>query len=246
MNQPIFFIGPGKSGTSYLYNVVRASGFYLGLIKESNYYLTDAEGACRQYEREYGHHRIIDFSNTYFYNPQIASRLKKDFPDCYIVVVRRDPVDRIASHFRYLLSRGQASLPFEKYIRKDRNLYLSFHYDFFRAQWGEVFQDRLIELNFVDLKDLKRLQSDLNIMKLLVRTDAKVDQYKTPDVSNSVLKGAILSFGGQLLRRRSPRFFNQVKQTGLYKLFIASGSTTVDPKAVNAEVRRYFERIDER
>ncbi len=112
----LFIPGAPKSGTSSLHNyldqhpLIQMSG-----VKEPHNYSID-ENYGRRYDKSY--HRSYcnifeiresisyygESSSTHLACPVTAGRIAADNPDARIIIILRDPVDRIISHYNWLKS----------------------------------------------------------------------------------------------------------------------------------------------
>lgn len=183
---PIFFIGPGKSGTTFLYNLLKGNSLYLGEKKESNYLFK--KKPTKRYRKEYKSNRIIDFSNIYFWNPNLALKLFDSFPNATIIIIKRDPYSRLASHINYLYSRGEITGEWKEHLKSDKNLFLSVEFDFYADKWKKIFQKKFIELDFNELGNIDYLNQKLG--KTLPKLkDTSPNQYSTlPSRGNMVVR----------------------------------------------------------
>ena len=103
-------IGPGKSGSSSLhYYLDQHPQICMSSPKETRFFdLYYAKGMQWYSERftvcqeniikvkEYG-----EASPQYFYLPFVTSRIKKNFPNIKLIVMIRNPVDRVISGWKY-------------------------------------------------------------------------------------------------------------------------------------------------
>lgn len=191
----IIFIGPGKSGTTYLYNLLERNQIDVGRIKESNYFFK-SKGYWELYTREY-RDRIIDFSNTYFWNPNIALKLNEKSSSFILVVLKRDPYDRLASHLNYLMSRGEIKGDWGSHLKNNNNLLMSLSFDWYLAMWRKYYNGRIEVIDFNDLKDKHVLSKRLRQLGLEV-SDWDVDRYGTKYVEGSSYTKYLFSVGGMI------------------------------------------------
>ncbi len=109
----IVFVGPPKSGTSWLYEYFRAREDVCVSRDVKELFFFD-----RQYERGlgwYGSHFVasagqticVDFAPTLFGRPKAAARLAADLPEAKIVVTLRNPIERMVSTYFHSLSTGR-------------------------------------------------------------------------------------------------------------------------------------------
>lgn len=114
MSEWCFFIGPGKTGSTWLYNnLVNHPEIKLPKnIKESNYYF-EGEDLNEFFNIffNYGNKKKInmDISNTYIYDKSIVKKLKKNHPNSKIIIGHREPVERLKS--MYLFKQRNGDIP---------------------------------------------------------------------------------------------------------------------------------------
>lgn len=133
----IIGIGPGKSGSTWLYTFLRSSKkICSSSIKETGYFLTTDEPSLEVYLRRFfdqreGKNIFAEVANTYIYHPLMISRLGRLDAQIDLVTILRDPIERAISHVRHLARNGEKFLSFEDalYRRPDilsRGLYAQY------------------------------------------------------------------------------------------------------------------------
>lgn len=247
----VFFIGPGKSGTSFIYNVLSESGVYCGSNKESNYYITQADRAKQNYKREYGDERIIDFSNTYFYSPQVSQSIIRDFPDSVFVVVRRDPTERLASHIRYLKARGETRGTCTEILKNNRDLYLTYYFDFFLNLWTKsIGREKVKVIDFSNLRSFEKLKTDLMELNIIIHNEAfsSSDSYSTPLTQGTRLTKSVILCGRFLKSIVGVKAFGKFKQSHIVKGIVKySGTKANQSKAeIEADIREFYSGYDKK
>lgn len=63
--------------------------------------------------------RAFECSGYYLFHPLAAERIARDLPDCHVVVMVRDPVERAHSAHRHERARGFESLPFAEAVDRE-------------------------------------------------------------------------------------------------------------------------------
>ena len=103
----VFFIGPGKTGSSWLYANLR-SHTEIRLpenIKESNYFLDKQlqKKSIKDLFFDYDEEKNVnlDISNTYIYKKEVANEIYKFNPESKIIIGYRDPFERVISAFSF-------------------------------------------------------------------------------------------------------------------------------------------------
>jgi len=106
----VFFVGVGKCGTSWIYEYLRGRGD-VGVPAVKEPYVLDLDDAAAQHRRVgqlYDSQRPrCDLSNTYYWDPTNAERLRGHNPNARVVVTTRRPSGRVESHFAFLQRNGR-------------------------------------------------------------------------------------------------------------------------------------------
>lgn len=113
INKWVFFIGPGKTGSSWMYkNLFHHPEIKLPKnIKETNFFLDDNFIKQDLFSSffDYGKDKKynLDISNTYIYKEDVANRIFNFQPNSKIVIGYRDPFSRIESAFHFKKRNGE-------------------------------------------------------------------------------------------------------------------------------------------
>jgi len=116
-----------KSGTSSLHSaLVLNSEIYDGGKKEPKTYSYDnryrnRNAFFKRFYQSFQGKYILDSSTTYMACPKAKERILKDSPDAKFIVVARDPVDRIVSHYNWLSSHNFINKPPAEELRNHLN-----------------------------------------------------------------------------------------------------------------------------
>tara|TARA_Y100001968_G_scaffold292891_1_gene298478 strand:- start:708 stop:1544 length:837 start_codon:yes stop_codon:yes gene_type:complete len=109
-------LGPGKSGSTWIYNIAKSNPniFTLPIIKETQAFHFSSKFNNDFYKLNNLKSKNIfcDFSNTYFFNPISISNLKKyrsENINTYYTTLMRCPLKRTLSHYKYLIASGEIS-----------------------------------------------------------------------------------------------------------------------------------------
>ena len=144
-----FIVGAPRSGTTSLYEYLRrVPGIYMPTHKEPHYFAASVR------ERYLGR-PILDFgvysrvrnqgeylklfarvenevavgeaSASYLSDPEAPGRIKEAVPEARIIMILRDPVERVYSHYLLYVSQGWERSPFEEAARLDLYLEPTFY-----------------------------------------------------------------------------------------------------------------------
>jgi hypothetical protein len=131
MKKPnLFIVGFAKSGTSSLYQqLIRHPKVSGGTTKEPHIYASEERFHNRfnpmerfSFDRIYPENNrfVLDASTSTIVAPQALERILEDTPDAKFIIIARDPVDRIFSHYKWLQSKGSKLLPLKKELSQER------------------------------------------------------------------------------------------------------------------------------
>lgn len=125
-------LGPGKSGSTWLYKFALANSdlFVVPKIKETQCFHSSSVNFHEFFKDPLQSNKIYcDFSNTYIFNPLAAQHLLSFYEtnsnhEVIFTVLLRCPVERSISHFSYLKASGSISpeISFEEHISSDPSI----------------------------------------------------------------------------------------------------------------------------
>lgn len=114
MKPNFIFIGPDKSGSTWLWKMLgQHPEIYLARCKDIYYFDRYYSRGMKWYESHFrGAERygaVGEFSHDYLKSREACMRIKADLPDIRLVTILRDPVDRAFSEFLFLRKQGMVS-----------------------------------------------------------------------------------------------------------------------------------------
>ena len=155
------FIGPGSSGTTWLYHIlIQHPDIFLKPSKspEPHFFARESEyvRGLEYYSATYflswtGQHAVGEASVSTFYFERAAERLRKHLPNIRLMCILRHPVDRMFSEYWRSLDRGWEDLSFEGALRKEEERLANppdgYHRDFEpRAYTARGFYHRYLQM----------------------------------------------------------------------------------------------------
>lgn len=154
-------IGPGKSGTSWLYMVLNAHPqVCMSSAKETLYFENDYSRGPNWYSRFFraaGSDQIRavgEISNTYIFSPLAASRIAQDFPAMKLIATLRHPAERAFSHYQFLKRNAELDCSFEEALERRPDIKTRGNYFFHLQPYRELFSSKQLLIMLYD--DLKR------------------------------------------------------------------------------------------
>jgi Sulfotransferase domain len=129
VNCPNFLvIGAQRAGTTLLHRILATHPevYVPSQRKEVHYfdrYFERGQGWYAGYfpaERAGRRHIAVgEVTPDYLAHPQAADRIHATIPDCRLIAILRDPVDRAFSWYQYCRRNGDERRPFERFIAED-------------------------------------------------------------------------------------------------------------------------------
>ncbi|MDH4161664.1 MAG: sulfotransferase domain-containing protein [Nitrospirota bacterium] len=151
-------VGPGRAGTSWLYEILREHpGICMARnIKETQYFdrhfakgvgwygefFQDCPGAAVKGE----------ISNRYVFDPRVAERISSLLPQCKIIICFRNPYERIQSVYSFKIREGVLTCGFLEAIQRDPRLIEENRYFTVVEPYYRLFgRDHIFPLFFEDI-----------------------------------------------------------------------------------------------
>ena len=156
---PSFFIvGPPRTGTSWLHEVLRARAILPAATKETRFFDTHfplgLEWYRAHYPRATNGWRIGEVAPTYFASIEARERIARLIPQARVVCVFRDPVERILSLYRVKRAYGLIPWSFEQAIVEDPEFMDTSRYsENYRGWQNALGAEQVLATVYDDLRD---------------------------------------------------------------------------------------------
>jgi len=123
-----FIVGASKSGTTSLYAYLeRIPDIYMSPLKEPHFFhdksfklfsrsITDKSEYLKLFELKTRQIAIGEASTSYLQDPKSAKLIHEQIPDAKIIIILRDPCQRIFSGYLMFKSEGRMKMSFHKLI----------------------------------------------------------------------------------------------------------------------------------
>lgn len=137
---PSFFvIGPPRTGTSWLHEILRQCSWLSNPTKETRFFDKHFHRGLEWYASHYREatpgRRIGEIAPTYFASPEARERIARLIPQAKVVCTFRNPVDRVLSLYRLKRAYGLIPWSFEEAMVRDPELMESSRYAFYLKEW---------------------------------------------------------------------------------------------------------------
>jgi Sulfotransferase domain len=153
-----FIIGPPRTGTSWLYEVLRQQITLPSPLKETRFFDEHFHRGLKWYQGHYQHvsakRRVGEIAPTYFASTAASERIAQIIPQAKIVCVFRNPVERVLSLYRLKRAYGLIPWTFELAIARDPELMESSKYASNLKAWQHAIgKDNVLATIYDDLRD---------------------------------------------------------------------------------------------
>jgi hypothetical protein len=248
-------VGPGRAGTSWLYEVLLEHP-QIGTaknIKETYFFDRDYNKGLDYYEQYFKHCKDMpargEITNRYIFNSDVPGRIKAVVPDCKIIICLRNPYDRIQSVYSFQLREGGLDCPFSEALERSPALIQENKYYTLIKPYFDIFEKNRIFLIFFD--DI--LNKPEHLCKRLFRF-LDVDATYVPKVLNRKVNQAIkpkytfvpfITKGlAELLRKTGMhQILTRAKRSDFIKKFLFDEFDYKQKKIMSCEDRKKIDRV---
>ena len=152
-----FIIGPPRTGTTWLHEILRHRAILPKGTKETRFFDIHFQRGLRWYQAHYpspnGSQVVGEVAPTYFASRQACHRIQEVVPTAKIVCIFRNPVDRIVSLYRVKRAYGFIPWNFEEALRRDPELIESGRYATHLRAWQRALgSDQILTTFYDDLR----------------------------------------------------------------------------------------------
>lgn len=156
---PSFFvIGPPRTGTTWLYEILRDRALLPTPTKETRFFDTHFHRGIEWYRSHFpastAGRRIGEIAPTYFASAEAAERISSLLPQAKIVCVFRNPVDRVMSLYKLKRAYGLIPWTFEQAMANDPEMLESSRYATKLKAWqSSVGKNQVMATLYDDLRE---------------------------------------------------------------------------------------------
>lgn len=162
MKPDFIVIGPGRTGTTFLYQALLEHPEVCTPLhtKEINFFNHEYHQGLAWYQTFFEHclpGKVCgEISNTYIYDEQVPERIRGALPDVKLVSILRNPFQRILSAYQFRLSVGEITgdISFQEAIKSCPDLVTDNFYGSQLARYFGLFPGENILVSYYD--DLER------------------------------------------------------------------------------------------
>jgi hypothetical protein len=160
MKPNFLFIGPDKTGSSWMYEILRQHpNCFVPLCKDIYFFDRYYERGLEWYFGLFqgatpSHSAIGELSHDYLFSVKAAERIYKDLTDIKLITCLRHPVERTFSHYLFMIRSGRTQTSFESALQNYPELIHNSLYHRHLKEYFQLFQKEQIKVLF--FKDLQK------------------------------------------------------------------------------------------
>lgn len=247
-------IGPGKAGTTWMYNLLRHHPqVCMSSSKETLYFERYHYKSADWYHQFFSScvtgRTMGEISNTYIFDKAVPQRIYDYNPAAKIISTLRNPVERTFSHYLYMLKVGEESGTFEDVLDKRPDLIYRGRYSSLLVPYFELFpRENILILLYEDLKSdaFKYSQTLLSFLNVNVEVPPDIveqrvleaGQARSPLLSKTVTNLANVSRDLGLAT-----LVTQVKSNPVVSSFLYKGFEKGAKPLIKADTRKRLEEL---
>ena len=156
---PSFFvIGPPRTGTTWLYEILRDRALLPAPTKETRFFDTHFHRGIEWYRSHFpaspANQRVGEIAPTYFASTEAVERIATLLPHAKVVCVFRNPAERVISLYRLKRAYGLIPWTFEQAMARDPEMLESSRYATHLKAWqGALAADQVMAAVYEDLRE---------------------------------------------------------------------------------------------
>jgi len=254
----VVFVGPMKTGTSWLYEYFKSidSLAVPRKVKEIFFFDQYYERGVQWYSKQFlpingikPVLKTIDFAPTYFNSELVIDRIYTDLPDSKIIFTLRDPLSRSWSHYMHLYRKGYVSESLSEAIVEYPQIIQASKYSYYLGLWGSRFNYDSLSVFFYEdfVHNYEGYMSELfsemglDMPSVLPDQNTKVNESSLP---KSLFLSRIVSRITKKMRNLQIYWVvNFFKSLGLKKIIYSGGDNKKKHPQLNEENMRILKNL---
>jgi hypothetical protein len=249
-----FIIGPPRTGSTWLHDVLRRRVLLPGPTKETRFFDAHFHRGLDWYRSHFPRSRagqkIGEVAPTYFASPEARERIAQTVPNAKVVCTFRNPVERVLSLYRLKRAYGMIPWSFEEALVSDPELVESSKYASNLLAWQRVLgPEQVMATIYDDLRTrpqtyLDSLMDFIEVPRFLLSPSQTRYIHSSETMThprNYYRTRSATIMADWLKARRMDSFVATVKKSRLMKLFLGGGPPF--PELSRDESNRLYEHF---
>jgi len=252
---PSFFIvGPPRTGTTWLHEVLRGKVILPGPTKETRFFDTHFNRGLDWYRAHYpgriNGRRVGEIAPTYFASSHARERIAELVPSARVVCIFRDPVERLVSLYRVKRAFGLVPWNFEQALIHDPEFLETSRYSSNLKAWQRTFgHENVLATIYDDLRTnpqafLNKIVDFLEIPRFALSAAQKSSVHASESLTHprSFARTRNASrLADWLKAQRMDKLVAAVRNSPLRRLFLGGGEPFGSPShELSAQLRELF------
>ncbi len=252
---PSFFvIGPPRTGTTWLYEILRDRTLLPAPTKETRFFDTHFHRGMDWYRAHFpslaADRRIGEIAPTYFASTAASERIARILPQAKVVCIFRNPIERVMSLYKVKCAYGLIPWTFEQAMVRDPEMLESSRYATKLKAWQHALgKDRVLATVYDDLRDQPQAFLDTLVdfigvprFELTESQTRSVHGSETMTFPRSYHRTRSASTMADWFKaKRLDRLVAAIRNSPVRKLFLGGGPPFAElPSGVALELHRLF------
>ena len=230
-------LGPPRTGTTWLYDVLNSRAVLPGPTKETRFFDLHFERGVDWYLDHFpknpGKLAVGEIAPTYFASPEACLRIQSVVPDARLVIIFRNPVQRLVSLFRLKRAYGLHAWSLDQALQNDPELLGSSLYASHLKMWQSCFSREQLSINFFEdlTKDpqgfVERICRFVGIPAFELKDSERKQVFSTNKMTeprNFMATRTALAVADWCKARKLDRLVKHVRDSRAFNLLIGGGA----------------------
>jgi len=183
MKLDFIYIGPDKSGSTWLFNIFKQhKKIFVPDAKDIYFFDRYYNKGFKWYEnffKESTQSQIVgEISHDYMFNSEAINKIIKQYPNIKLFTVLRNPFEKIWSQYLFLIRSGVTNKPFKDAIKEHDDLLEKCLYGKYLSMYYNMESKNIKILLFDDLKKEPKIFAERIFQFLNVGFQENIDYYE--------------------------------------------------------------------
>jgi hypothetical protein len=230
-------LGPPRTGTTWLHDLLHSRALLPKFTKETRFFDLHFDRGLNWYLDHFplNHEQSVvgEIAPTYFASPQACARIRAVLPHAKLVIIFRNPVQRLVSLYRLKRAYGLHAWDFDAALERDPELLASSRYATRLRMWQSCFAPEQLSINFFEdlLADpqafIDRICAFLGVAPFALNETQRREVFSTAKMTEPRVYAATRaaqSVAAWCRARAFDRVIHHVKKSRAFHLLVGGGS----------------------
>jgi len=253
-------IGPPRTGTTWLYDVLQTSTSLPTPTKETRFFDVHFDRGLKWYLHHFRPNRkdfvVGEIAPTYFASPEACGRILSVVPHAKLVIILRNPLQRLVSLYRLKRAYGLIGSTLEEALDRDPELMGSSLYATHLKMWRACFRPEQLSINFFEDLTMDpqgfidRICSFIGAPRFSLSDKERQQVFSTNKMTEPRVYGATrfaLAVADWCKARKLDNLVHHVKNSRAFNLLIGGGApfSHIPPETLKKVHEKLLPEIEE-